>query len=1112
MEDKKTIVAEKKTLLGMRLWLGAIGVALLALVVYALTFAGSVFPGASTHLFTQWMGMNALPQPTSPIWGRFVRFVGELTVPSSMAVRMNLFSLVCGVLASGLVSLLVGFFVKRTIRQEESLRFREGAALAGALVAGCVFIFSPSVWRSSTHLEVHIFDVCLALLLFTGFIPMARGGKRVVLWAIALGIGEGIGFVESPIFAPLGPVFLLAVVVSAMKSGKKPYLPAVLFVAASAISYVVTANVVALSYLQLPAATMGNMHSPMDVTLRCVSDHIHEISAWVRRPGWLYVILFAVLPFVACMFASPRGLNNERSWSQYLFHAAMTVCTLLAVATPLAPESLMRPFGIEPVATSALVAVVAGYLTAYWLVLFRTAPVAREGSELSSEVKLGGRMAPVVLGIFLVLVALATLVNTFGMSRGRGDFADICANEVVERMGARTWLVTDGVLDDHLRIVAASRGKELNLVCLQRDMEEAYLRELGALAKEKKLSGGAADLGLSIELGVLPFLQDWFGGDSKVNEKVAVFGVPDLWYMAKAKPVPEALFFGGARELEKEVDPAKAVADFMAFWKKMENVLTCDKGKGSREIGKSRDPLDALRLHLRRHVGFVANNLGVMLQDLKKDKEAFALYELVLKTIDPDNISALFNEFEMARANVPEAVARKKEITASLKAIVDDPTRRYALWSLARYYGYIRSADIFARMGYRWAHSAMPGNAISHLQHARDLVAGDRQAELIAMLADAYASDNQTKKSRELYEEILSGDTENRDARMGLVRLALKNGDVKEALKQLELAVKGAKNAETSGFDKALLLMLKNDLDSARLSLQKVTDLNPKSLQGWSLLAGVLLQQLDQAKDDKARKGILSELETVILPKMQTIAGSPQNYYVQMTRALILLRKGPEFRKEARDALVVAAEARPDISTVGDMILNLDVQMADTEGTEIVERHARMILRQNRRSKLANYLMGSIRLQRGDYATAETFLRLSTDDEHPMPTALNDLAEVLRRQKKYADAEKAAREAVKLAPNLYVAWETLASLLLDQKKNLAEAEECVNKAIEISKKVVPEGDVRMRITLARVQLAKGDIVHFNTTIRSLNNAFKQLEKHDQEAVEELQKAARSKTR
>ena len=1100
MSDRKSSGA-----LGMRLWMGALGTALVAAIVYAFTMAGYVFPGESANLFTQWAGMSALSRPLHPLWGALMRMLGGCSFPSSMALRMNLFSLLCGIASAGLVCLLVGFFVQRTVDEEETVKKVSGASLFAGLVAGFVFVLSPAVWNTSTHLDYHIFDVLMALVLFAFFVPMARRPKSIPWLAALLGVGVAAGFVESPIFGPLMPVFLLCIFVTAVKAGNRPYVPAVLFVAMFIVFYFVFAHWAAASYLELPESAAGDARTAGDVMQKCLLAHLREMRLWLRRPGWIYVVLFTVLPFTACMFAAQRGLNNERTWSQYLFHTAMTLCTLLAVATPLSPATLMRKFNLEPVATSTLAAVVAGYLAAYWYLLARTEPALREGDELTSEARAGGRMAPIVLGSFLALVALASLVTSLGMKRDRGAYADICAGEIVDRLGERKWLVTDGMLDTHLRIVAASRGKELNIISLHRDMDSVYLRQLSALIKEKKLTGGKTDLSLSVEFGVLPFIQDWFAGDPDITKKVAVFGVPDLWYMASARPLSECFFFGGVKDY-KEVDGNKAAADFKEFWKKIEPELPIDKGRGSRSVWRKRDPVDILRIQLRRHIGFIGNNLGVTLQDMKMDNEAYEIYELVLKSIDPDNISSLFNEFEMARAEIPCAVGRRKEIAKQLQAIVEDTRRRYALWSLARYYGYIRSAEIFARMGYAWAHSALPGNAIANVKRAQDLIPPDRQGELLNVLAQSYASDNDTQKSRELYMKVLEGDADNHSAYMGLMRLALQKGDYAEAMKHLEKAVNTAKSSETAGFDWALLHMMNNDLGKARLSLQKVTDLQPKSLQAWALLAGVLLQQYDQAKTPDEKKKAMDEIETVILPKMQSLAGTPRDYFLQMTRALVFMRKGEKFRKDARDAFVVASAARPDISAVSDMILNLDIQMVDAENAE---KHARQVLRKNRKNKLANYVMGSIRLQRGDLATAETFLRISVADEKPLASAQNDLAETLRRLKKYGDAEEMARAAVKNDPKLYVAWETLASILLDQNKNVAEAEDCVKKAIELVKEISKDGDLRMFITLARAQLAKGDTVHFNETVRKLNSRRKELSQHDRQELEELQKQARA---
>jgi tetratricopeptide (TPR) repeat protein len=152
--------------------------------------------------------------------------------------------------------------------------------------------------------------------------------------------------------------------------------------------------------------------------------------------------------------------------------------------------------------------------------------------------------------------------------------------------------------------------------------------------------------------------------------------------------------------------------------------------------------------------------------------------------------------------------------------------------------------------------------------------------------------------------------------------------------------------------------------------------------------------------------------------------------------------------------------------------------------------------------------MGALALQRGDYKSAEAFLRRAADAAKPVPLALNDLAEVLRRNKKYAEAERYARLCIKAAPNLYVAWETLGSTLLDAKRNIEEAEQCVQKACDLSKVNGREEDIRMLVALARVQIAKGDKGKARVTMRKVQNRVGELSAYEKQEFEELRKGAK----
>ena len=238
---------------------------------------------------------------------------------------------------------------------------------------------------------------------------------------------------------------------------------------------------------------------------------------------------------------------------------------------------------------------------------------------------------------------------------------------------------------------------------------------------------------------------------------------------------------------------------------------------------------------------------------------------------------------------------------------------------------------------------------------------------------------------------------------------------------------------------------------------------------------------------------------------MEALADSPRNFFVQMTRALALMRKGNdrETQRKTRAALELAWMSRPVVS-VGAMVLDFDYRLLDPESAE---RHALQILRLDSNHAFANWIMGSIRMKEGKMPEAEKYLRTSAAAAHPLAAAQNDLAELLRQSGRLVEAEKYAREAKNTDPKLYVAWETLCATLLDQEKNLDEAEKCILKAIELA-----EGkDLRMQLTLARVQLAKKDFVKARGTLRSLGKRRDELtDERDRAAFDELLKKSQGK--
>lgn len=1033
-------------------WLLAGTFGLIAAIVYICSTAGYAFPGESAHLIAIWRGLDVVPDNPYPFMALFAKAFGS----------GNALAPICGIIAVVTFFRLVAAFISWRVSGEDLVSRRNRISLVAATAATAVFLLTPAVRSAATHLEPRMFDFTWALICFASALPFFRASRRLSLaFAPLLGVMVALGFCDSAIFLTFMPFYVALVVMVALRHERRPYVQGLVFVLVWSVALLIAISVLGLDFTRLMRTTS------------------RELNAYRLVPGWIFVLVFATIPFVVSLFSSGKAFGEKPGLVQWIFHGAMSFAAVLAIATPFSPSAILEPYGVLPVATSAFAAAVAGYLVAYWWVN-------------------RGQVVGLVSGaILLFILVVSSVWNLFSFNGDAGDFADKIAGRILADLGSRKWFVTDGLLDDHLRIVADKEGREVHLISLSRDLDEDYVKSLGELVRQEGVGGSKNEsLCRSLELGVLPFVQDWFSSDPTAAKDVAVFGAPDLWFSAGLTPVPELLFFGADDSI---------VPDWTA-WKELDSILKAPKGWGSYHDRKVSDPVARLRFNLRRHVGFVANNRGVYLQDKKRDDEAFSMYELVLNEIDRDNICAIFNEVGMVGQNHPQAKKKKNDLERMLKTAVEDKSRRYLLWRLGTYYGYIRNPDAFIRLGHAWARSGRPGDALSQIRRAIDFVPSDKRTALLNMMAALYASENDQRKSRKIYEAILAKDTRDHDALIGMMRLSLLDGDVKAAQDYLQRATGEAPDSTRTQIELAMLAMMQNDLGRSKNLLKKAVDSDPDNMQAWSLLAAATMQQIDAAKEDADKKRLTKELEDQIVPSMEKHAKSQFDYSLMTTKGFLLLRKGEERRKEARDAFVAATKSRPDIAATQDMVLGLDISLDDKENAE---SHAKDVLRRNRKAPLANYVMGSLALGRGDLAGAEAYLRIAAEAPQPVLMALNDLAETLRRKKSFSEAEQYARKATKKAPGFYVAWETLGSVLMDANRDLDEAEACIRKACELSKdKNGKEADVRMLISLARVQVRRSDMHRARVTVRKVRSRLGELSEFEKKEFETVEKSVK----
>ena len=1078
MEDKnkKNGIASVK----VSHWVDWLIAAIFAATSSILFFASMVdyaYPGISARLKALWMGLDVSPYVPYPLMQPIAALFGY----------GNAISPICGAVAVAGIYVVVSCFLRTRFNAEE--HGGEGYLITvpriGGAVAASVFLLSPCVRLSASRLDPVMFDFALVVLTLLLAIPVASANVLVhSVSLIAIGVLAGLGFADTPLFLIASPLFAFAIAVACKSRGsKKPWRK----IGIAAFTFVV----VFLAYSLFTECADYSAY---------IDEHLRMFSYYASPSSreWFAIFIIATLPSLLSLVAARRAFRAKGSLALWIHQSVLSLIAFFAVVTPMSPSDRMAPYGICPVESTGLVAFVAGFVISWWWLQAR-----RQYFTVDKEIAEGKKRKVVAAVAILMCVSAATfaIASVFSLvrfDRTAGAFADKVADRIISDLGGRDWFITDGTLDDHLRLAAKRAGKELKLVCLQRDFDKTYVEYLSSVILKSGIGGAYnKDLTYSLKLGILPFVQDWIAWDPEVAKKLAIYGAPDLWrYKEDVDVVPEFLFFGADKSVKYD-DKA---------WDSMKETLYAPEKWGSYRLWKESDPIKRMRLNIRRHAGFVANNRGVMLEDAGKKDEAFEAYEHVLNDIDFDNVCALFNEIEMMGGGYRKALAKKGTLTRRFNEIKDDPDRRYRLIHIYNYYGYIRNPDIFIRYGVDWARFGRPGEALNQIRRAIDFIPSENRKSLMNILAALYASEQDRAKSRSMYEAVLEKDSSNHDALVGLMRLEMLNGNNAKALEYLEKAIAESGDDPRVRVEMAMAHLMKGETAQAIKLLRAAAESAPDNMQTWSLLAAAIMQQIDSEKDPKKKSELAKSLEEDVLAAMEKQSRSPTDYYLQTTRAFLLLHKGEKFRKEARDAFARAARQHPGAVATADIILGLDIALNDVADAE---REAKEALKKNRKAPLANYVMGSIALQRGDYQEAESFLRRSIDNANPIPLALNDYAEVLRRRGSLDEAERYARRTTEVAPALYVAWDTLASIILEKKGSLDEAEQCILKACELSKdEKGREKDVRMLITLARVQKAKGDMLKAKMTARSVTRRLSELSEYERQEFEEFMKGVK----
>lgn len=1059
----------------------------LAGVIYLATLSRCAYPGESAGWIASVAGLIPERHAAHPCWSLISGILAQVPV-FSLPVRLNLFSAACASLVVGLFGRLIALLIHQSAREDMSgldaillperdsdaneddlgavdpkqldpaiLEHNQRAsnvALLGGWMSALALAFSTPFWSAATRFQYQTFD----LLLLVAVASVVLRHRRTPTFPLALGVSLliGIGCVESALFLPMAPVFILLLLANRVRRGV-PWERQVGW-GLVATGFGACCGLLLLGRLQPATPGMDAVAAIRALLIAVAREHLEALSAILPHVGWTWVLLLAFVPAAISLFTATQAFRipSLTVLGVYLLFLVSAVCCLLNV--PVSPWHLARESGALPVLASLAFAVTSGYVVAFGLLLGRSSEELEEYETTALPAGAARWLGTGLAVTISAIVCFSAFRNRVESDGRRGAFADQAAGSVLAMLGSRDWIVSDGLLDPHLLILANARGIPLHLLPLAKQASAAQIAELNAwIDRDPSVAPNRVRLHNAVSLGIVPFVREWIAVDPAAHRRLMLLGVPEIWTISGCQPVPQGLGFVGVRSLDELrghdlLDPPRG--------RNLRLDLLLAPAAGDPPL------LDQFRNELRRQAGLAANNLGVLLEDLHRPEDALVAYRKAHR-IDPRNLSSIINQ--LALVTRPSQSRLRDELERDLRARAKEEGRLPPVPFLVRSYGDIRQPGALAIQGMVWAAQGQPALANSEADRARDLMPG--RTDMNVRLGSLYLNQGDMIAGERAYRELLAAPVTTNStcqALLGLATVAFQEGRVKEAGKWLEQARLAGAPESSLLIHEATWLAATGKAEEAIARLRAFTDTHPDQIETWALLADLVLKR-DGAAD----------VETRILPAMIKAAGKQDHVLIHLVRAQLLRSKRPVQFEQARTALLHALSIRPDLASVQNELLNLDFASNDRDA---MERDASNVLRQSPDHPFANYLLATILLERNELDRAEDRFRRSLA-ARPTMAASNDLAETLRRAHRFAEAEKMAREAVRLEAKAYPAWDTLGCILLDA-GHPDEAARAVEQSLSICKT-----DPRIHLTLARVRLAQGRTNDAQQVILSAENAF-----------------------
>ncbi len=970
----------------------ALAISIAAFLLYYTCTADVSFPGAPASTLVQIAGVSPnlisrhfvwrwILQHAMTLFGGGDVHVANITCAVFGAMSVGLLYLV----VHGLMSLMTGIFGISPLFENDALEISWVATVAGFFSASGLAISVP-FWFSTIQVYPHSFYLCWMLLaMYLMILYMAYGSKFSlavfsILW--------GTGMAQSGIFIAWAP-FLLVLIAKWLSVHNRrrlwPLAAMILLCSVGTSLLLVETNV----FRHSEGSVLLNYPRYATLVLNSIVALLGDITSLFHSLGWLIVLTTSLLPFLAMLFLF-RGSTDEASPKSLLFFnaAIMSVALVNILDLKISAWNLLGGNSLRIVPT-AMIAVVFGYSVSIFYFQLRNWQhvYIPDGGSTSPDFS---KKAKAFGWISWLLAVVALLVWGGGANLSKVNnrplkFLQTYVDKILDKVTPEQhWVLTDGTFDDVIQLRALERGLTV------RTLNVTVPRQNKIYYQQFKSNVVDENLRRVLDLGMIPFVQEWISTSPTVARELILTVFPDIWVLGGYEVISDGIVFKGIKSDDYETFDTKGLAvEFKKYAEALRSQLNVADRSKSLQIRR-------LAGKIRSLASLNGNNLAYMIDRHGTIDDAIDLYAFTC-WLDPENISALLNYSALILTNPDTTEESKMEIKHRLESI-PDKKRNLPAVVLTSAYGYLRWTGAIAKAGIDWAVIGNDALSIKMLNQA--LEAGgfdDAQVKTLRKIMAAVAvRQGDYRIASQIYSELLILEKSNLDSLLGLFSIGLLSRD-------LDLAGDSLNKLRVAGASANLVLqksaeynLAMGNFDQALLEATRLRDQDSKSAEPCILICEIWIGMYQSVEDKQLKANTMEKMNA---------AYSDLVYMLDTNDMRLLLLRGKMDlaagnMESARSAFLRAAGMAPNSTLLLNVALQVDFKMGDKVGART---RATQILRRDTSNQFANYVMALISFDDGKLEDADYFLSRS------LATGTFPEGESLRKKLDTAKAEDNTR-------------------------------------------------------------------------------------------------------